>query len=352
MSNETTPSDTVAWRAVERRDEAFDGRFVFAVTSTRIYCRPSCPARRPRRERVRFFRDPRAAEGAGFRACRRCRPGEVPAATRRLEQARDYLEQHPDERVTLARLAEVVGGSAHHLQRAFKVRFGMSPREYVAARRLQRLRGSLASGDDVATAAYAAGYGSSRGMYEGARRGLGMPPATYRRGGRGVHIRYALAETSLGRVLLAATERGVCAVRFGGSDEEVERELRGDFPEATLERDDSALRDWMERVRAMAEQGTAPAPLPLDLQITAFQRRVFDELRRIPRGSTRSYSEVARSLGRPGAARAVGRACASNPVALLVPCHRVVAADGSLGGYRWGTARKQQLLDAERDERS
>lgn len=337
------------WQAVMGRDARFDGAFVYAVRSTGIYCRPSCPSRRPRREQVTFFNLPRAAEGAGFRSCRRCRPAQVSARdprVARVERVCRYIDAHLDSALPLARLAGEAGLSPHHFQRTFKQLMGISPRQYAEARRLASFKAQVRKGETVTSAIYGAGYGSGSRLYERASRQLGMTPSAYRKGGRGMQLRYAVAASPLGRLLVAATERGIAAVSLGESEAALEDALRAEYPAATVERDDVAL---APRVRAVLDRlaGSGGPELPLDINATAFQWRVWQELLRIPAGATRSYGEVARALGRPSAARAVARACASNPVALVIPCHRVVASDGSLGGYRWGAERKKRLLERE-----
>jgi AraC family transcriptional regulator of adaptative response/methylated-DNA-[protein]-cysteine methyltransferase len=342
--------DQTSWQAVLGRDARFDGAFVYAVRSTGIYCRPSCPSRRPRREHVVFFKLPRAAEGAGFRSCRRCRPSQVAARdprVARVERVCRYIDDHLETRLPLARLAAEAGLSPHHFQRTFKRLMGISPRQYAEARRLASFKTQVKKGETVTSAIYGAGYGSGSRLYERASRQLGMTPAAYRRGGRGMRLRYAMAESPLGRLLVAATERGIAAVSLGDSEAGLESALRSEYPEAEIVRDDSALARHLRDVLGRLSGG-AGKELPLDINATAFQWRVWQELLRIPAGSTRSYGEVARALGRPSAARAVARACASNPVALVIPCHRVVAGDGNLGGYRWGAERKKQLLEKER----
>jgi AraC family transcriptional regulator of adaptative response/methylated-DNA-[protein]-cysteine methyltransferase len=344
------PPADAAWAAVEARDAGMDGRFVYAVTSTGIYCRPSCPSRRPRRDRVAFFAAPEGAEAAGFRACRRCRPRSAgpSEAARTVRLVREYLDAHLDETVTLEELGREVGLSPWHLQRTFKQQTGMSPKNYVQARRAERLKARLQEGETVTTATYEAGYGASSRLYEQAGRRLGMTPGTYRRGGAGLDIRYAVVASPLGRLLVAATPRGVCAVTMGDDDRTLEAALRDEYPKARLDRiegegDDFAA--WVEAV--VASLDGAPLTLPLDLQGTAFQQRVWRALQEIPRGETRTYSEVAAGLGQPTAARAVAQACASNRVALAIPCHRVVRSDGDSGGYRWGAGRKRQILARE-----
>jgi AraC family transcriptional regulator of adaptative response/methylated-DNA-[protein]-cysteine methyltransferase len=343
-------NEEARWQAVLSRDTRFDGAFVFAVRSTGIYCRPSCPSRRPRREQVTFFPLPEAAEGAGFRSCLRCRP-KVAAQTPAVEAVRlacRHIEEHGDEPLTLQALAARVGLSPYHLQRVFKRIVGVSPREYREALRVDKFKSRVKKGESVTSALYEAGYGSSSRLYENAGGRLGMTPAAYRRGGRGASISYTIAGCPLGRLLVAATEKGVCAVRIGDSDKELETALRTEYSEAEIHRDDKSLGEW---VGALVDHLRGKHPrldLPLDVQATAFQWSVWQKLKEIPYGSTRSYSEVARAIGRPSAVRAVARACATNPVALVIPCHRVVREDQSLGGYRWGIDRKRALLERER----
>lgn len=338
------------WEAVLRRDSRFDGRFVFAVRSTGIYCRPSCPARRSRPANVAFFEAPAAAEQAGFRACRRCRPLEAgtgalhAGAVQRLCR---HIETNLDRPLRLAELAKVVGMGPHHLQRTFKRIMGITPRQYAAAKRLGVVKASLKEGRPVTEAIYEAGYGSSSRLYERAAKRLGMTPGTYQRGGRGMRIAYTVTPSPLGFLLVAATERGLSAVYLGDSEAELEAALRNEYPAAEVQRDDQAHRRWVAAVLELLRSPDSGQELPLDIRVTAFQWRVFEELQAIPPGETRSYGEMARRLGRPGAARAVGRACATNPVAVVVPCHRAVGAKGSLTGYRWGVDRKQALLAAE-----
>jgi AraC family transcriptional regulator of adaptative response/methylated-DNA-[protein]-cysteine methyltransferase len=322
------------WKAVMGRDARRDGEFVYAVLSTGIYCRPSCPSRRPDRSRVLFFEDARAAEREGFRACRRCGFPKIDL----VGAAARLLVSGP---VPLRDLAARVGCSPFHLARAFKAGTGITPRQYGDAMRLARLKRRLRDGGRVTDALYDAGYGSSSRLYERVQSRLGTTPGRYRKGGEGMSIRYTIAPSPLGRLLVAATDRGVCGVSLGGGASW----LRSEYPRAEIRRDDAGMRRWLRLLRG----GTPRRDLPLDVQATAFQRRVWDELRKIPRGTTRTYSEVARRIGRPRAARAVARACATNPVALAVPCHRVVRADGGAGGYRWGLGRKRLLLEKEKD---
>ncbi len=335
------------WQQVLARDARQDGRFVFAVKTTGIFCRPSCPSRRPRRDSVEFFPNPNEAERAGYRACLRCKPTEISSQAQYVTRARQLLD-NAEGVVTLAQLSKRIGLSPFHLQRLFKRATGLSPREYQSARRMQQVKTQLRSGDDVTTALYDAGFGSSSRLYEKAPQQLGMTPGEYRRGGAGATITFALAATPLGRLLVAATERGLCAVRFGDSAAELERNLRDEFHRSILHRDDAAMQKYIEPLLAAIRGENTTIDLPLDVRATAFQMKVWDRLRQIPRGETRSYSEVAREIGSPAAVRAVARACASNPVALAVPCHRVVRNDGDLAGYRWGVQRKKKLLESER----
>jgi AraC family transcriptional regulator of adaptative response/methylated-DNA-[protein]-cysteine methyltransferase len=351
MGAQRTSEDERRWRAVQARDPRFDGAFVFGVQSTGIYCRPTCPARRPHRRNVVFFPVAEAAEGAGFRSCRRCRPREASPRDREAARVRTVcrrIEAAADSTLSLKALAAEVGWGPHHLQRTFKRIVGVSPRQYADALRLRSLRERLRKGDPVTTAIYDAGYGSSSRVYERAPGRLGMTPATYRRGGRGMRLGYAIATSSLGRLLVAATERGVSAVRLGDSDHALLDSLRAEFPAAELARDDAGVGAWLEAVLRRIEGGPPHPDLPLDIRGTAFQQRVWDALRAVPFGEVRSYGEIARSIGQPTASRAVARACATNPVAVIIPCHRVVPGSGGTGGYRWGAERKRDLLARER----
>jgi AraC family transcriptional regulator of adaptative response/methylated-DNA-[protein]-cysteine methyltransferase len=342
-------TDTAAWQAVLDRDERFDGRFVCAVRSTRIYCRPSCPSKRPRRAGAEFFANPEAAERAGYRACRRCLPRlpESPAAAA-VGRAVRYLDAHLDAPVSLATLGRAAGMSPSHLQRVFQRRLGLSPREYVRACRLDRLKRRLKEGETVTTATYEAGFGSGRQVYDGAARDLGMTPAVYGRGGAGMTIRFAIVRSRLGWLLVGATNRGLCAASLGGRAGDLERSLRLEYPAARIERGGADLDAWVRPVVDRLEGLRVEGAVPIDVPATAFQRRVWKALREIPFGATRSYGELAAAIGRPDAARAVARACATNKVAVVIPCHRVVAAGGGVGGYRWGVARKKKLLAAEK----
>jgi AraC family transcriptional regulator, regulatory protein of adaptative response / methylated-DNA-[protein]-cysteine methyltransferase len=347
------------WTAVQSRDRGADGAFVYAVRSTGIYCRPSCPSRRPNREQVTFYPLPEAAEQQGFRECHRCHPRSIRqrdpriAAVARVCRAIDAHLQGAaagDERLTLSAMSARAGMSTHQLERAFRGAMGVTPRQYADAQRLRRLKSRLKKGDDVTTALYDAGYGSSSRLYESAPAHLGMTPATYRRGGAGMDIHYTVVSSPLGRLLVAATDRGISALYLGEADAPLESALRKEYPRAKICRDMRAsamLADWVEKILAHLRGSEPHLDLPTDVQATAFQRRVWEELRRIPYGATRTYTDVARLIGKPSAVRAVARACATNPVSVVVPCHRVVRQDGSLAGYRWGLKRKLALLEHE-----
>jgi len=350
QSNSTNRSEDRRWSAVVARDSGRDGEFVFAVSTTGVYCRPSCPARRPRRENVTFFSRPQQAEQAGFRACLRCRPRSVsgdPQSDLAKEICR-YIEQHLDEPITLERLGKAFRQSPFHLQRRFKAALGITPREYADSCRLRLLKRNLQAGDNVTRAMYDAGYGSSSRLYERTAAQLGMTPDKYRRGAIAAPIRYTCADSPLGRMLIAATDKGICAIQFADSDDELEHGLRHEFPFAVRRRDDAALQTWKQNLLRQIHGQRLNSSLPLDIQATAFQRRVWTYLQTIPFGATRSYGQVAKDIGQPTATRAVARACATNPVALIVPCHRVVAGNGRLSGYRWGVEKKLALLAREK----
>ncbi len=354
-------TDDARWRAVEERDARLDGLFVYAVRSTGVYCRPSCPSRRPRRDRAAFFASPAAAEAAGFRACLRCRPQEPSPRDPQLELAVGACRAI-EEAVAgsaagapapaLGELAAALGVSPHHLQRTFKGLTGVTPHQYAAALRARRLKSLLRGGEGVTAALYEAGYGSSSRLYEASDAQLGMTPATYRRGGRGMAIRYTVIPCALGRLLVAATARGICAVELGDDDGALAAALAAEYPAAAIERGGGAFDGWVEAIAGYlaGDRAARHLELPLDLQATAFELRVWEALRRIPFGETRSYGEIAAALGAPRAARAVANACAANPAALVTPCHRVVRADGAPGGYRWGSGRKRALLAMERGD--
>ena len=339
-----------AWRAVLNRDRRGDGRFVYAVSSTRVYCRPSCPSRRPTRNHVTFFDSPQLAESAGYRACLRCRPQSSTGsdAEERVERARRYLDDHADESITLRRLAAYVGLSPFHIQRAFANRVGLSPKAYQSVKRMERFTTSLKRGETVTNATYEAGFGSSSRLYARVHEDLGMTPSAFRSGGIGVTLRYTTVPTAVGLMLVAITERGIAAVSFGETEAALVASLRSDYPKAVLRRDRKGLEKPVSRLLQCLNGKAAVGDLPLDVKATAFQRKIWQALQQIPRGQTRSYREIARMIGQPTAARAVARACAGNPVAVVIPCHRVVRGNGHLAGYRWGLERKQRLLAWER----
>jgi AraC family transcriptional regulator of adaptative response/methylated-DNA-[protein]-cysteine methyltransferase len=368
-------TDEARWEAVLGREAAADGVFYYGVRTTGVYCRPTCPARRPKREHVAFYETPEAAERAGLRPCRRCHPDEVAEWQRVVARVQELLDSGAGV-PSLAALGAAVGLSPGHLQRVFKRATGLSPRQYAASRRAERLRDALRGGADVTTALYDAGYGSPRALYEAAPKGLGMTPGAYRRGGAGERVAYDVVASPLGPLLVAATARGLCAVRFGQGRAEGRAEgradaeetpgatgatgaggvpgpadeLRAELPLATLVHDPEGVAPYTRAVLDHLAGRRRQLDLPLDVAATPFQQRVWAALREIPYGETRTYREVAQMIGQPSATRAVAQACATNPVALVVPCHRVVPAGGgpaAAGGYRWGTARKASLLRQE-----
>ena len=345
-------NDAARWEAVLGRDRRADGLFVYAVRSTGVYCRPSCPSRRPRRDRVSFFDSPATARHAGFRACRRCHSDASAGPDPWVEKIRRacvYLgnvDGHP----SLATLAARLGGSPYHLQRNFKRLVGVTPREYAEACRLRTVKRALRRGGDVTGAMLNAGYGSSSRFYERAAPKLGMPPSVYQRGGAGMSIRYTVVDSPLGKLLVAATTRGVCAVAMGSSDGDLASALTREYPAATIAADAGGLARWTAQIVEHLEGREPRLDLPIDVQATAFQWQVWQALAAIPFGETRTYGEIADAIGRPRAVRAVARACATNPVALAIPCHRVVPAAGREGGYRWVAGRKKTLLGRERQE--
>jgi AraC family transcriptional regulator of adaptative response/methylated-DNA-[protein]-cysteine methyltransferase len=347
-----------AWRQVLARDASADGRLVYAVSSTGIYCRPSCPSRRPARANVRFFASCEEAESAGFRACLRCEPRrEGGKNDQRDPQAAEVaravavLREADGEAIPLERLARAAGLSRFALLRAFQRVLGVTPAEFARAQRRERFRTEVrAPQSSVTEAVYAAGFGSSSRVYENAGSTMGMRPSAMKAGGAGETIRWTTARSPLGRVLVASTERGLCSVLFADSEAEAERELQGRFSQATLQRDDRGLGEMVRLVLAQMSESATAASLPFDVRATAFQHRVWEALRAIPRGETRTYAEIARAVGSPKAVRAVGAACGANPLAVVVPCHRVVGSDGRLTGYRWGVERKRRLLAMERGD--
>lgn len=348
QATQMTLDDDLRWKAVLARDRSGDGKFYYAVSTTGVFCRPSCPSRRPRRESVRFYESAEAAERAGFRACLRCRPLEVESRGGDIPAICRYLEKHAEEAPRLRDLAQAFRMSPFHLQRVFKAAMGISPREYAETCRLRNLKENLKADATVTEAMYGAGYGSPSRLYEGAKAHLGMTPGAYRRGASGVRINYFTVASPIGRMLVAATEKGVCSIQFGESEATLVKALRQEYPGAELKRRAAVLDRWIGALLRQIYGEGAAAELPLDIRATAFQRRVWNHLRDIPYGKTESYAEVARAIGEPQAVRAVAGACARNPVAVAIPCHRVVRTDGTLGGYRWGVKRKETLLEMER----
>jgi AraC family transcriptional regulator of adaptative response/methylated-DNA-[protein]-cysteine methyltransferase len=345
---ETTWNEDELYERMVARDRALDGFVYVGVTSTGVYCRAgSCPSRTPKRANVRFYNSADAAEAAGFRACLRCKPRELEPQLAYVERACRYIEENIDEPITLEALGEAIGVSPTHLQRTFKRIVGVSPREYAARLRVSGVKTSLRNGADVTTAIYDAGFSSPSRLYERANSDLGMTPHTYRNGGNGQTITYALAEAPLGRVLVGMTDRGVCAVKLGDDDAMLEEDLLREFPSAAIHRGNGDHAEWVNAVVSTVSGDRPTTGIPLDIAATAFQQRVWDALKTIPAGETRTYSDVAEAIGNPAAVRAVAHACATNPVAVVVPCHRVVRSDGGLGGYRWGPDRKEALLAME-----
>ena len=332
-----------AWEAFDRRDREFDGRFVVAVRTTRIYCKPSCPARRPKRENIRFFADGREAAAEGFRACLRCRPDEA-ARDRQAVAKAVVLIERAEEPPLLSELAKRVGYAPHHFQRLFKRALGVSPAAYARALRAGRAAINLKETARVTDAVYESGYAAPSRFYADAKERMGMTPSAWRDGGRGETIRYVVADSPLGPLLIAATAKGICRLTFG----EDEAALRRHFPNADIRADDGTIAPLVEGALAAIITPQSAPELPIDVRGTAFQEAVWAELRKIPLGETRSYADIAAAVGNPGAVRAVGTANGSNPIAVLVPCHRVIRSDGSLGGYAGGLDRKFRMLEAEK----
>jgi AraC family transcriptional regulator of adaptative response/methylated-DNA-[protein]-cysteine methyltransferase len=342
-----------AWQQVLAHDRSADGQFVYAVKSTGVYCRPSCPSRRPERKNVSFFPSPELAEAAGFRACLRCEPTRVEAKAdpqaEAVARAAAFLASHPGQRTGLEELAAEAGLGKFALQRGFKRVLGVTPGEYARAQRKERFRERVQSPRlSVTDAVYEAGFGSPSRLYEDVDQTLGMSPTAMKAGGAGETVRYAVAMSALGWVVVGTTERGLCAVLFADGEAEAALELRERFPQAVLRREDAALAEAVRFVLGRLTETPTAAALPFHVRATAFQQRVWQALLAIPRGETRTYAEIAEAVGAPAAVRAVGTACGANLLAVVVPCHRVVGADGRLTGYRWGVERKRKLLAMER----
>jgi len=342
-------ADDDRWQAVTRRDPAADGAFYYSVLTTGIYCRPSCAARRPRRENIGFHASAAEAERAGFRPCKRCRPNEAALAERQAQavaKACRSIEQ-AEELPSLDALAEGAGMSRFHFHRVFKAHTGVTPKAYADAHRAERVRDELVRSETVTAAIYGAGFNSNGRFYAASTDLLGMTPSAFRAGGSGAAIRFAVGECSLGAILVAATDKGVCAIQFGDDADALVRGLQDRFPKARLIGGDKVFEQLVARVVGLIEAPAQGVDLPLDVRGTAFQRQVWQALRDNPPGSTASYAEIAERIGRPKAVRAVAQACTANDIAVAIPCHRVVRTDGALSGYRWGVARKRALLERE-----
>ena len=337
----------IYWKAVQNNDAKFNGAFVYAVNSTKIYCKPSCASRLPKRENVQFFDDFNKAETNGFRACRRCQPKNEATnpQTEIVLRACELLDS--EEQISLENLGAAVDLSATHLQKMFKEIIGVSPKKYAEAKRLEKFKNELKDGNDVTNAMYEAGFNSSSRLYENVSEKLGMTPKTYAKGGKNMKINYTITDCNLGKLLVARTEKGVCAVTFGDDSKTLIANLFNEYSNAEITENNSSLKDYIEAILANLKGTNKTLDLPTDLQATAFQMRVWDILRKIPYGETVSYQQVAERLGNVKAVRAVATACASNRVALVIPCHRVVRSNGKLSGYRWGIERKIQLLESE-----
>ncbi|MBI5348753.1 MAG: bifunctional DNA-binding transcriptional regulator/O6-methylguanine-DNA methyltransferase Ada [Chloroflexi bacterium] len=339
-------TDEKKWQAILNRDARMDGLFFTGVLTTKIYCRPSCPAKTPLRKNVKFFDSPIEAERAGLRACKRCHPKEANGQAKEIQNVCAYIESHLDDTLTLEELSRVAHLSPYHLQRTFKRTMGISPKQYANACRVEKLKSQLKSGDKVTEATFNAGYKSMSRVYEKTK--LGMTPTIYRRGGDGMTIRYTVVGSSLGKVLVAATEVGICFISLGESESFLLSALRGDYYAAQIARDDDHLKKWVSVVIKYLDGEQPTLNLPLDIRGTTFQRRVWNALQKIPYGKVKTYGEIAKAIGMPKAARAVGHACGSNPVSLVIPCHRAVGSSGNLTGYRWGVDRKKKLLKLEK----
>jgi AraC family transcriptional regulator, regulatory protein of adaptative response / methylated-DNA-[protein]-cysteine methyltransferase len=341
---------TAQIQAIFENDPSADGLFVYGVTTTGVYCRPSCKSRAPKKVNIALFELSEAAEQAGFRACRKCRPellAPVQTSTSVVHEICRFLKSQmaaeTGKKVTLNEIADHTGYSADHVSRLFKSVMGISPIDFYDSLRTEKLKSNLSSGEEVASAAYGAGFGSSSRLYEKSRERLGMTPASYAKGGKGAEIAYALVDSFLGRMLVAGTRQGICAIYFGDDDTDLVQDLREEFPKAEIAPEIGQLSEWTVKLVSYLEKSTELPDLPLDMFGTAFQRRVWQELLKIGPGETKTYGQIAREMGQDKSSRAVGRACATNPVSLIVPCHRVIGGDGKLHGYRWGLQRKELL---------
>lgn len=338
------------WQIVQTKNPAFDGAFYFGVRSTGIFCKPSCASRLPKRENVHFFATAKDAEGQGFRACLRCRPESENLIDPNAElvfRAFEIIQKASGEEITLEDLSATITVSSSHLQKTFKRILGFSPKQFSDWLKTESFKHAVKK-SDVTTALYESGYGSSRGLYENAAENLGMTPAVYRKGGKGMKIFFTVLKCPLGELLVAATEKGVCSVAFGDDAEVLETNLKQEFPAAQITRDDKYLNEYTTAILENIAGERKLLHLPVEVQATVFQTRVWAEIKKIPYGETRSYKEIAENLGNIKAVRAVASACASNPIALITPCHRVVGANGNLSGYRWGVERKKAILEMEK----
>lgn len=347
---QTVNNTNQKWMMVMARDTKADGAFVYAVKSTGVFCRPSCPSRRPRREVVEFFDSPAQAQDAGYRACRRCQPGLRSRQIEKVEEACRFIANNLESTLSLSAVARHVGSSPFHFQRMFKGVLGVSPRQYQQAKRAEKFKSALLTSPRITDAIYEAGYGSSSRAYEGIPAQMGMTPSAFRRNGEGTTILYTILAMELGKLLVATTARGLCSVRFGDTDAALVRDLRLEFRSADIRRDDEALRPLASQIEDLRRGAHHSQQIPLDIRGTAFQQLVWNALRQIPRGKTQTYSDIAKAIGKPRAVRAVANACAANPVAVVIPCHRVVERSGGLGGYRGGVKRKAALLEDEKSQ--
>lgn len=335
------------WGMVVERQSSADALFVYAVRTTGVYCRPSCPSRRPLRKSVEFYPTSELAERAGYRACKRCTPAREHPQLRVLTAACDYLDRHEGQPVTLQELGKAISLSPFHAQKIFRRCLGITPQQYQRARRMEHFRKQLSQGESVTAAIYDSGFGSSSRLYENSSKQLGMTPTELRQGGKGIEIRYSIGNSPLDKMLVAVTDAGLCATSFGSLESELEDDLAARFPLSHIRRDEQGLGSLVQQVLTQMTEHPVALDLPLYIRATAFQHRVWQALQRIPRGETRTYGEVAQAIGQPKAVRAVAKACSQNPVAVVIPCHRVIGKNGQLTGYRWGLERKQKLLAME-----
>ncbi len=343
----------IYWQAVTTNDARFNGTFFLGVRTTKIYCKPSCTAKQPKRENVEFIKTWQDAENKGFRACLRCKPkldNFINPQTETVVQACRILET--EDEISLENLGEKLKFSAFHLQKIFKEIIGISPKKYVENLRLKKFKSEIKKGNDVVSAIYESGYGSSRALYENVSSKMGMTPKVYQKGGKNMKIEFTVADCSLGKMLVAQTEKGVCSVTFGDDKNDLETILHNEFPKAEINHNQTNLKQSVEIILEHLSGKNKQIDLPLDLQATAFQMQVWELLRKIPFGETLSYQQVAEKIGNKKAVRAVARACASNRVAVVIPCHRVIGSNGSLSGYRWGIERKKELLEQEKSKKS